>query len=73
MGKTILGWALAYVRDGKRLTAAFIALFQLAQPKLVEAGLPIPAGAGETAAAWLAVVVLNLWSKLDATRKAKEV
>lgn len=66
---TMVNWALTYIKDGKRLTAAFIALYQLLGPKLKAAGIDLPAGTGESGAAWLAVAVLNLWSKFDSVSK----
>ena len=75
MNNLIVRGALAYIRDGKRLTAAFIALYQLLAPKLTpllaNVGIDLPAGAGEQAASWAAVALLNLWSKLEASRAAR--
>jgi hypothetical protein len=65
---TITKWVLTYIMDGKRLTAALIAVLNLATPKLVEWGIPLPEGATTTAASFLAIAILTLWSKLSAKK-----
>jgi len=71
MKETILGWVLTYIKDGKRITGILIALLNLLTPKLREWGLPaLPEGSETTIASFLAIAVLNAWSKVDASKAA---
>ena len=62
----IKGWLLTYLLDGKRLTAAVLAVLNLMAPKMAEAGVPLPEPTKLAFASFLAIAILSVWSKLTA-------
>ena len=64
-------WIVFQIVDKKRITIALIAGIQLAKPALAKIGVEIPDTLAEQVAAWGAVVVLAIWSKMNA-RKAEQ-
>jgi hypothetical protein len=71
MFDSIIKWVVEQVVDKKRITVAVLAGVNLVQPTLRELGVEIPENLVAEFSSWAAVLVLALWSKMNA-RKAED-
>jgi hypothetical protein len=70
MFDSIVKWIVEQVVDKKRITVAVLAGINLVQPTLREIGVEVPESLATELGSWVAILVLALWSKMNA-RKAE--
>jgi len=70
MFDSILNWIVHQVVDKKRVTIAVLAGINLAKPALEQLGVEIPDSLAAEFSSWAAIVILAIWSKMNA-RKAE--